>query len=86
MISAVKVTAFHTLGQHLLLAFLLVLLGACSRAPDPVVLEGATMGTRYHITLTQPLPLLKTQALSAGVGKVLETIEIPCRPGVRHPK
>jgi thiamine biosynthesis lipoprotein len=75
MISAVKMNALSTLGQHLLLAFLLVSLNACSRAPQPVVLEGASMGTRYHITLTQALPDLTTQEVNAGVSEVLEAVE-----------
>jgi thiamine biosynthesis lipoprotein len=62
-------------GRHLSLAFLLVLLAGCDLQQQPVTLEGATMGTRYHITLVGGSKSLPAQELQASVTAVLESVE-----------
>jgi thiamine biosynthesis lipoprotein len=75
MISAANLSAVAARGQHVLLAFLLVLLGACEQAPAPISLQGDTMGTRYHVTLASAPKVLTTSQLQSGIEEVLEAIE-----------
>ncbi|MCZ6829666.1 MAG: FAD:protein FMN transferase [Gammaproteobacteria bacterium] len=68
-------SALPARGQHLLLAFLLVLLAACGQAPGPVTLQGPTMGTRYHVTLVAGSETIDPAQMQAGIDAVLDTIE-----------
>ena len=51
MISVADSRPINPAGQRFALAFFVAFLLACSEQAQPVYLEGATMGTRYHITL-----------------------------------
>jgi thiamine biosynthesis lipoprotein len=79
MISAADLPTAIARGQHLLLAFLLVFLlvlpAACDITQRPLALEGATMGTRYHITLVPGPEQVRAEQLEAGITAVLENIE-----------
>lgn len=75
MISAADLMSPPLLGQHLLLAFLLALLTACGNAPEPLTLQGATMGTRYHVTLSTRPETMTVQQLRSGLEEILEGIE-----------
>ncbi len=75
MISAADPVSPPLKGQHLLLAFLLALLTACGSPGEPLTLQGATMGTRYHVTLSQGQQTLTARQLRAGLEEILEGIE-----------
>lgn len=75
MISAADLPFAIARGQHFLLAFLLVLLAGCDFKQAPLALEGATMGTHYHVTLVPGQARVHTAALQAELTAVLENIE-----------
>lgn len=61
-------------AARLLLACALLVLGACSRAPEPIVLGGPTMGTSWSVRLAAPPPDISVTELRAGIEAILETI------------
>ena len=57
-----------------LAVLLLAPLAACQRTPAPLLLEGATMGTRYHITLPGALDESDRGKLTRRVEEILEEV------------
>src|SRR5690606_40160506 len=54
---------------------LLLLLAACERAPEPVVLSGATMGTTWEVKLHALPPGQSADALQRAVSRVLADVD-----------
>jgi thiamine biosynthesis lipoprotein len=65
-------------GQHFVLAFfvglLLIFLGGCERSHVPLQLTGATMGTSYHVTISQQSTVADASALRVDIETLLEQV------------
>lgn len=65
-------------GQHFVLAFfvglVLILPGGCGRADLPLQLAGTTMGTSYHVTISQQSSVADVDALRSGIEGLLEQV------------
>ena len=62
------------LRQVGLLLCVLVLLGACSRSPEPITLSGSTMGTYWTVRLSSLPASVGSDQLRAGIEGVLEQV------------
>jgi FAD:protein FMN transferase len=78
MISVARGLKPSNTGQHILLAFFVVLLAlsqvSCESGSESVYLEGSTMGTQYHVTLVEPPSELDQEELQQQIDVMLESL------------
>ena len=48
-----------------------VVVGACSRTPEPAQFAGPTMGTTYHVTVSGADSLQERRAVQSAIDRVL---------------